>query len=255
MEAVVRGAGFSPVKGMRHLALDHVDLDRLGAVGDRALCLVDVGQRRVLRTVQHPSLMGVVATTYDDGLRLSLPTGEVVEGPVAPSGETITCDYWGRQVVLELADGPHADADLDPPREDRPSRAGATRCGGVRRSGHRGHDRVAGRAGGGRGEVPRDAWRSRPTSRGSRTPGSAGRSSSAARRSGSAARSRAARSSTTTRGPARRTRTCSRRSCSSRPTNRAGEPMFGVYATVTAAGRVDVDALTHLVVRRVRDRP
>jgi len=105
----VRGVGFSPVKGMRHLALDHVDLDELGAVGDRAYCLVDTAQRRVLRTVQHPSLMGVVAQAYDDGLALTLPTGEHVEGPVTDSGETITCDYWGRSVDLALADGQHGE--------------------------------------------------------------------------------------------------------------------------------------------------
>lgn len=109
MEAVVRGVGFSPVKGMRHLALDRVDLDGRGAVGDRALCLVDPARRRVLRTVQHPSLIGVVARTYDDALALTLPNGERADGPAPPSGETATCDYWGRRVDLELTDGPHAE--------------------------------------------------------------------------------------------------------------------------------------------------
>ena len=77
----MRSVGFSPVKGMRHLALDHVDLDEQGAVGDRAFCLVDPATRRVLRTVQHPSLMAVVARTYDGGLSVTLPTGESVDGP------------------------------------------------------------------------------------------------------------------------------------------------------------------------------
>ena len=108
-ELVVRRAGFSPVKGMRHLALDHVDLDERGAVGDRAFCLVDPPERRVLRTVQHPSLMGVVAESYADGLALTLPSGERADGPAAPTGETVTCDYWGRQVDLELTEGPHAE--------------------------------------------------------------------------------------------------------------------------------------------------
>ena len=108
-ELVVRRAGFSPVKGTRHLALDHVDLDEHGPVGDRAFCLVDPAQGRVLRTVQHPSLIGVVARSYDDALTLTLPSGDQAEGPAEPSGETITCDYWGRQVDLELTEGPHAD--------------------------------------------------------------------------------------------------------------------------------------------------
>ena len=109
MDGVVRSAGFAPVKGMRHLSLDHVDLDERGAVGDRAFCVVDPASRRVLRTVQHPSLIGVVARTYDDRLRLTLPSGEIADGPATPSGETITCDYWGRQVELALAEGPHAE--------------------------------------------------------------------------------------------------------------------------------------------------
>ncbi len=108
-ELVVRGAGFSPVKGMRHLDLDHVDLDKHGPVGDRELCLVEPAQGRVLRTVQHPSLMAVVARSYDDVLTLTLPSGEQASGPALPSGETVTCDYWGRQVDLELTEGPHAD--------------------------------------------------------------------------------------------------------------------------------------------------
>ena len=105
----MRSVGFAPVKGMRHLALDHVDLDEQGAVGDRAYCLVDVERRRVLRTVQHPSLMGIVAQAYDDGLALTLPTGEQADGPASASGKTITCDYWGRPVELALTDGPHAE--------------------------------------------------------------------------------------------------------------------------------------------------
>jgi uncharacterized protein YcbX len=108
MEGVVRSVGFAPVKGMRHLDLDHVDLDEQGAIGDRAYCLVDVERRRVLRTVQHPSLMSIVAQSYDDGLALTLPTGERIEGQAAASGETITCDYWGRAVDLALTVGPHA---------------------------------------------------------------------------------------------------------------------------------------------------
>lgn len=108
-ELVVRRAGLSPVKGMRHLALDDVDLDERGPVGDRAFCLVDPAKRRVLRTVQHPSLIAVVARSFDDALALTLPSGEHADGPAVPSGETITCDYWGRQVDLALTDGPHAE--------------------------------------------------------------------------------------------------------------------------------------------------
>lgn len=106
-ELVVRTAGFSPVKGMRHVARPRLELDPLGPVGDRAWCLVDVGARRVLRTVQHPSLMSVVARVDGPALELTVPAGSAVAVPRS-SGETITCDYWGRPVALSLADGPHA---------------------------------------------------------------------------------------------------------------------------------------------------
>jgi uncharacterized protein YcbX len=106
---VVRRAGFAPVKGMRHLALDQVFLDELGAVGDRAWSLVDAHEARVLKTVQHPSLIGVLARTQGDELELTLPTGETLSAPTPPSGEHIACDYWGRSVDLALTDGPHAE--------------------------------------------------------------------------------------------------------------------------------------------------
>ncbi|MBC2931489.1 MOSC domain-containing protein [Nocardioides sp. zg-1228] len=108
-ELVVRQAGFAPVKGMRHLSLPAIDLDAHGALGDRSLCLVDVDRARVLRTVQHPSLIGVVARVADDLLDLTLTTGESLSAPVVPSGRSVTCDYWGRQVLLELTEGPHAE--------------------------------------------------------------------------------------------------------------------------------------------------
>ncbi|NPC40989.1 MOSC domain-containing protein [Nocardioides sp. zg-1230] len=108
-ELVVRRAGFAPVKGMRHLALDGIDLDEQGAVGDRSFCLVDVDAARVLKTVQHPSLIGVVARAEGDRLGLTLPTGEEASGTAARSGRTVTCDYWGRSVDLDLTEGPHAE--------------------------------------------------------------------------------------------------------------------------------------------------
>ena len=108
VELSVRAAGFSPVKGTRHRALDRVELDALGPVGDRRWCLVDVGARQVLRTVQHPSLVSVVARVDGDVLSFAVPGGESVAGVPAAAGETLTCDYWGRPVELALTDGPHA---------------------------------------------------------------------------------------------------------------------------------------------------
>jgi uncharacterized protein YcbX len=107
-ELAVQTAGFSPVKGTRHLAHSAVHLDARGPAGDRAFALVDPRAARVIRTVQHPSLMAVVARLEGDGLSLTLPAGRSVVAPATPSGESLTCDYWGRSVELALLDGPHA---------------------------------------------------------------------------------------------------------------------------------------------------
>ena len=114
-ELVVRQAGFAPVKGMRHLALDAVDLDEQGAVGDRSYCLVDVDAARVLRTVQHPALIGVVAQVDEDVLGLTLPTGASVVARADQHGRTITCDYWGRPVPAfgKRRDAPVGNRDND----------------------------------------------------------------------------------------------------------------------------------------------
>ncbi len=108
-ELVVRVAGFSPVKGARHLSHPRVQLDARGPVGDRQWCLVDVGARRVLRTVQHPSLIAVVARVDGPELTMTLPSGGSVTAEPEPTGDTVTCDYWGHSVALSLTTGPHAE--------------------------------------------------------------------------------------------------------------------------------------------------
>lgn len=105
---VVR-VGFAALKGTRHTAYDAVELDVDGAVGDRLFCLVDVAARRVLRTIENPSLVAV--RTSWDGSRLdtTLPSGEMASGVPTASGQTLTSDYWGRPVDLALLGGPHAE--------------------------------------------------------------------------------------------------------------------------------------------------
>ncbi len=104
----VVSVGFTPVKGLRHTSYDAIGLDAHGPDGDRAFCLVDVARRTVLRTVTHRSLLAVTARWDGVSLDLALPTGETASGAPAPTGEQVTCDYWGRSVTHELTDGPHA---------------------------------------------------------------------------------------------------------------------------------------------------
>lgn len=108
LDLTVHSVGFSPVKGTRHLPLERLELDERGPVGDRSWCFVDVAARRVLRTVQHPSLIAVVAAATGGALELTLPDGDRAGGVPEPTGETLTCDYWGRPVGLALTDGPHS---------------------------------------------------------------------------------------------------------------------------------------------------
>ena len=108
----VDAVGFAPIKGTRHLTLDAVQVGHAGVVGDRRWCFVDVGGREVLRTVRHPALMalraGVRATAGGTALRLAAPGLGAIDAVLEPSGETVTCDYWGRAVPLAVQDGPHA---------------------------------------------------------------------------------------------------------------------------------------------------
>ena len=241
MIAAVR-AGFSPVKGMRHLDRGRVFLDAQGAVGDRAFCVVDPARARVLRTVQHPALLGVVAHLDDGVLSLTLPSGVVSAEPEAV-GETLACDYWGRTVDLDLLDGPHAAGlgellGLDVRLAAAP-RGGVVFGGPVTVIGTasvRACAELVGQPWTRRGSARRSSWR--PTSRGSRTRGSAARWSSGARRSASAARSRGVPSSTTTPITGARDLRLLKALTHHRPTNRAGEPVLGVYAECVAPGVV-----------------
>lgn len=102
-----RSVGFTPIKGTRHRAQPQARFDAAGPVGDRRFCLIDVETRRVLRTVQNSRLLAVVAELRETELEVTLPDGRSVSGEPGLSGETLTCDYWGRQVPLALTGGAH----------------------------------------------------------------------------------------------------------------------------------------------------
>lgn len=106
-ELAVRSVGFTPIKGTRHLAQPDAEFDEWGPVGDRRYCLVDIDKQRVLRTVQNPSLVGIVAQFHGAELEVTLPDGRSVCAAPEASGETLTCDYWGRPVAAELTRGSH----------------------------------------------------------------------------------------------------------------------------------------------------
>ncbi|MBM7508546.1 uncharacterized protein YcbX [Nocardioides salarius] len=106
----VSRVGYAAAKGTRHLARERLVLAADGVVGDRRWCFVDVAARRVLRTVAHPGLVGMVLDEVGDDLALQVPGRAPLRAPASFPGESVTCDYWGREVALELVDGPFAEA-------------------------------------------------------------------------------------------------------------------------------------------------
>ncbi len=101
---IVVRAGYAPMKGTRHLALETVTLDQRGPIGDRSWCLVDTERRRVLRTAAHPLL---AATVSDEGntVIVTLPDGRHASEDVSRPGASHVVDYWGRAAEVSSYDG------------------------------------------------------------------------------------------------------------------------------------------------------
>lgn len=125
--------GFTVLKGGRHVARPETLLDLGGPVGDRAYCLLDPARDRVLRTVENPTMVQVIAGLDDGQLRLELPAGTVVGVP-EPTGEVRDVDYWGRREEVEVVGGPWAALLSEhvghPVLLARPARPGAVVYGG-----------------------------------------------------------------------------------------------------------------------------
>lgn len=104
--------GLTPLKGTRHADRRSVELAGSGPVGDRMFALVDRTRGRVVRTVEHPTLIATRASWHSGVLSTILPGG-AVDGFPAPSGEVLKIDYWGRTAAVEVVAGPWAAAYSD----------------------------------------------------------------------------------------------------------------------------------------------
>ena len=104
----VVSAGYAPVKGTAHRPYDVVELTPTGVAGDRGVCLVDLERQRVLRTVQNPRLLTVLARRDGDVLTDEVPGAEPLAAALERTTETVTCDYWGRPAEVTVLRGPHA---------------------------------------------------------------------------------------------------------------------------------------------------
>lgn len=97
--------GLALIKGTRHLDRTEIEFDEHGPVGDRDFCLVDVEKRRVLRTVENPTLLQLSARDLGDRLAVSTPDGRVTEATTRDAvGDPLTADYWGRGARIRLQD-------------------------------------------------------------------------------------------------------------------------------------------------------
>jgi hypothetical protein len=109
--AVVAALHLAPVKGMRLVEVEAVDLRRAGPAGDRAFLVREPGGRVAL-TTRHPRLAQVVPAwdTIRGELALAFPDGVRVAAPVVRGEAVTTAFYDGRPVAGHRVEGPFAEA-------------------------------------------------------------------------------------------------------------------------------------------------
>jgi uncharacterized protein YcbX len=109
MSAGVTQLSIAPVKGMRLVAAEALELDATGARGDRAFCVVD-RESRLLLTTRTPGLLQVEPHWDGDTLTLRFPDGSEVAGPPELGARATTANYGGRPIHGRLVGGAHAEA-------------------------------------------------------------------------------------------------------------------------------------------------
>jgi uncharacterized protein YcbX len=94
----------APVKGMRLAQADELELDRNGARGDRAFCVVDAESRLQL-TTRTPALLQVEPRWDGTTLTLRFPDGSVVSEEPELGAPATTANYAHRTVHGRLIEG------------------------------------------------------------------------------------------------------------------------------------------------------
>jgi uncharacterized protein len=94
------------VKSMRLAAVQQIELDALGARGDRAFCVIDARNRMV--NAKNFAKLQTVRANYDlesAELALTFPDGAVISGEVG-QGELLTIGFFSRITRVRLVLGP-----------------------------------------------------------------------------------------------------------------------------------------------------
>jgi MOSC domain-containing protein len=110
MSAYVSGLATTAVKSTRLATVDHVELNALGACGNRAFCVID-GRDRMVNAKNFPKLQTVLSS-YDleaGELALTFPDGTVTRAPLR-HGEQLTISFFSQPCPARLVLGPWASA-------------------------------------------------------------------------------------------------------------------------------------------------
>ncbi|HEX6744267.1 MAG TPA: MOSC N-terminal beta barrel domain-containing protein [Solirubrobacteraceae bacterium] len=107
----VAALAIAPVKGMRTVAADALEVAESGPVGDRVFHVRE-GDGEIALTMRNPRLVQVVPTWngVDEELALAFPDGRRVAAPVVRGEAVSTPFYDGRPVPGRIVEGPFAAA-------------------------------------------------------------------------------------------------------------------------------------------------
>jgi uncharacterized protein len=108
MGARVSGLATTTVKSTRLASVERIELDELGARGNRAFCVIDDRGRMV--NAKRFSSLQTVRSLHDDGaLVLTFPDGSRAGGPVE-YGETLPIKFFSHVCAARLLVGPWSQA-------------------------------------------------------------------------------------------------------------------------------------------------
>jgi uncharacterized protein len=110
MPIAVTDLALAPVKGLRVVSPDAVELRTEGPAGDRDFLIVEAADDALVSTARHPELLRVEPAWSDGALTLRFPDGSTVTDEPAPGEPAVTRNYAGRELRGHRVDGPLAAA-------------------------------------------------------------------------------------------------------------------------------------------------
>jgi uncharacterized protein YcbX len=108
VRATVTALSVTPIKATRLRTVESIELDTIGARGNRRFFVID-DRDRMINGKQLGGLQTVVCECSDDQLRLTFADGNSVQGPVTHR-EEITARFFSGNVSGRVVDGPFSDA-------------------------------------------------------------------------------------------------------------------------------------------------